>query len=73
MLESFRWLVQDARPGDSLFLHYSGHGGSQADETGDEADGSDETLCPVDYAAEGVIIDDVFTSILTSGSTQVPR
>jgi hypothetical protein len=26
-----RWLVADARAGDSLFLHYSGHGGQTPD------------------------------------------
>ena len=25
-LAAFKWLVKDAQPGDSLFLHYSGHG-----------------------------------------------
>lgn len=27
MLAAFHWLVTDNHPGDSLFLHYSGHGG----------------------------------------------
>jgi hypothetical protein len=26
ILNAFRWLVQDAQSGDSLFVHYSGHG-----------------------------------------------
>ena len=26
MINGLRWLVQDAQPNDSLFLHYSGHG-----------------------------------------------
>lgn len=25
MIEAFKWLVAGAKPGDSLFLHYSGH------------------------------------------------
>ena len=33
-----QWLVAGAREGDSLFFHYSGHGGTQADTQGDEAD-----------------------------------
>ena len=48
MLDAFHWLVADARPGDSLFLHYSGHGGQKRDLDGDEDDGMDETLCPCD-------------------------
>lgn len=26
ILEAMAWLVRDARPNDSLFFHYSGHG-----------------------------------------------
>ena len=32
------WLVWQAQPGDSLFFHYSGHGGSVRDRSGDEVD-----------------------------------
>ncbi|KAJ1982028.1 Ca(2+)-dependent cysteine protease [Dimargaris xerosporica] len=52
------WLVKDARPGDSLFFHFSGHGGKQRDQSGDEADGFDETILPVDYQTSGQILDD---------------
>jgi hypothetical protein len=45
--------------GDSLFMHYSGHGGSMRDDNGDEEDGKDETLVPVDYQNAGQIRDDV--------------
>jgi hypothetical protein len=50
--------VHDAQSGDSLFLHYSGHGGSIPDDDGDEADGMDETMVPVDYQSAGQIRDD---------------
>ncbi|KAJ3322650.1 60S ribosomal protein L8B [Boothiomyces sp. JEL0866] len=56
--KAFRWLVADAHPHDTFFLHFSGHGGSIKDEDGDESDGYDETLFPVDYLQEGVLIDD---------------
>jgi len=59
ILEGFRWLVDDAEDSDSLFLHYSGHGGHTADESGDEKDGQDETIIPVDYQTAGQITDDV--------------
>jgi len=36
----------------------SGHGGKLRDNDGDEADGYDETLIPVDYARAGQIRDD---------------
>jgi len=55
-----RWLIEGAQEGDSLFFHYSGHGGTTDDVSpeSDEADGKDETLIPVDYQANGVIVDD---------------
>jgi hypothetical protein len=56
---AFRWLVDGAQTGDSLFLHYSGHGATQKDSSNDDADGSDETICPVDYSSAGMITDDV--------------
>ncbi|KAI9183564.1 hypothetical protein H9P43_004482 [Blastocladiella emersonii ATCC 22665] len=58
IIKGLKWLVKGARPNDSLFFHYSGHGGSVADESGDEVDGMDECLCPVDYEENGVILDD---------------
>ncbi|GBG31912.1 Rho GTPase-activating protein 1 [Hondaea fermentalgiana] len=44
-----RWLLEGAEAGDCLFLHYSGHGSQVPDEDGDEEDGRDETLIPVDF------------------------
>ncbi|KAF8324509.1 caspase domain-containing protein [Amanita rubescens] len=35
MLSAFHWLVSNNNPGDSLFLHYSGHGGQT------------DTICPI--------------------------
>ena len=52
------WLVQGCQAGDSLVFHYSGHGSQQRNYTGDEVDGYDETLCPVDFKTQGMIVDD---------------
>ena len=41
------------------FLHYSGHGGQVADLDGDETDGMDNCIFPLDHQQNGVIIDDV--------------
>lgn len=57
--EGFLWLTAGAQPGDSLFFHYSGHGGQAADKSGEEADGMDETIIPLDYQQKGQIIDDI--------------
>lgn len=65
IVDSLRWLVADAQPGDTLFLSYSGHGGQVPDEDGDEKDGMDETLVPVDYQEAGQITDDLLFGILS--------
>jgi len=58
IIDAIQWLVEGAKAGDSLFLHYSGQGSQVRDENGDERDGLDETLLPVDYASAGQIRDD---------------
>lgn len=47
-----------------FFFHYSGHGGQAKDEDGDEDDGHDETIYPVDHEEAGVIVDDEMHAIL---------
>ncbi|KAF8839756.1 hypothetical protein BDN67DRAFT_904957 [Paxillus ammoniavirescens] len=64
MIDAMRWLVKDARPHDSLFFHYSGHGGQIPDKDGDEPDGLDEVIYPVDYKTAGVIVDDEMHRIM---------
>ena len=44
--------------GRMLFFHFSGHGAQQADPTGFEEDGMDETIVPVDFEEGGQITDD---------------
>ncbi|KAJ3114437.1 Ca(2+)-dependent cysteine protease [Nowakowskiella sp. JEL0407] len=58
LLEGLHWLVEGAQEGDALFFHYSGHGGTTLDHDGEEDDGLDSTLCPVDYLENGQITDD---------------
>ena len=64
MLRAMEWLVRGAAPGDSLFFHYSGHGGEEKDLDGDEVDGMDECIYPVDFQQSGSIIDDVMHDIM---------
>ncbi|AAS51654.1 ADL266Cp [Eremothecium gossypii ATCC 10895] len=64
ILRAMHWLVQGAQPNDSLFLHYSGHGGETEDLDGDEQDGKDSTLYPVDFETNGHIVDDEIHDIL---------
>jgi hypothetical protein len=54
------WLVKGSQTGDRVLFYYSGHGSSVRDDNGDEDDGRDEVLCPVDSIPniENVIRDD---------------
>ena len=47
-----RHLIAQARPGDIVVFHYSGHGQQVADDNGDEFDGKDESLIPFDYLSQ---------------------
>ncbi|KAK9802861.1 hypothetical protein WJX73_010703 [Symbiochloris irregularis] len=47
MINAMQWLTAGARPGDSLFFHYSGHGGTVKDPTGQEEKGYDSTICTI--------------------------
>ncbi|KAI9495508.1 peptidase C14, caspase domain-containing protein [Zychaea mexicana] len=62
MLAAMEWLVRDARPNDS------GHGGRVKDTNGDEDDGWDETIYPVDHqmfpGKSGQIVDDQMHDIM---------
>ncbi|KFA67264.1 hypothetical protein S40285_06716 [Stachybotrys chlorohalonatus IBT 40285] len=58
IIRALGWLVEGAQPNDSLFLHYSGHGGQTEDEDNDEDDGYDEVIYPVDFKDAGHIVDD---------------
>ena len=41
-------LIEPAKPGDTLFFHFSGHGQQVLDDNKEETDGLDETLVPVE-------------------------
>ena len=54
------WLAEGGAEVDAVrVFHYSGHGSYVADKNGDEPDGRDECLVPVDYESVGFITDDV--------------
>ncbi|GAV50236.1 hypothetical protein ZYGR_0U00920 [Zygosaccharomyces rouxii] len=64
MLRAMHWLVNGAMPNDSLFFHYSGHGGQTKDLDGDEVDGMDDVIYPVDFEMAGDIVDDIMHDIM---------
>lgn len=58
ILAAMDWLVAGASAGDSLWFSQSSHGSQVRDQNGDERDGLDETLVPLDYQTAGMITDD---------------
>ena len=67
------WLIGGTRPGDEVFLFFSGHGFFQPDTNGDEHDKRDETLVPFDAAVDyrsrpinvnGMIVDDEISVLM---------
>lgn len=57
ILEDVKWLVKDAKAGDVLWFHFSGHG-SQIKTATDDVDGMAESIVPVDFRTAGQIIDE---------------
>lgn len=72
ILEKMEKMANKITRGDTLFVHYSGHGGSLKQSIfkqlfiGDEEDGVDETIYPVDFneLGGGIILDDDLRRIL---------
>ncbi len=60
------WLIKGTKPGERAFFYYSGHGYYVWDKSGDEDDGYDETLCPVDtnLKSSSMILDDEMEKLL---------
>lgn len=50
IITALKKLITEAKSGDIIFFHYSGHGAQIPDHNGspDEADGFDECICPAD-------------------------
>lgn len=51
---------------ERVWLHFSCHGTQIRDISGDEDDGKDECICPLDFTSSGVISDDIIHKLLTS-------
>jgi hypothetical protein len=65
VLEGLDWLIRGARREDRLIFYFSGHGSMIPDTSGDETvDAKDETICPHDYATNGMLRDDDLRAVL---------
>ena len=63
MIRAMQWLVEDAKPHDSLFFHFSGHGSQCVDWSSDQDDVYTETISPLDFEQEGMIVNYVLSSL----------
>ncbi len=73
--KALKTLSAKSRPGDLVYVHFSGHGQPVEDRNGDEADGWDEALVPYDagqryvagvYDGRHHIIDDELNGCITA-------
>ncbi|CAI2167089.1 1074_t:CDS:10 [Funneliformis geosporum] len=60
IINAIKWLVHDPKANDS------GHGGQLVDESGEEEDGFDETIMPLDFEINGQIIDDELHNLMVA-------
>lgn len=69
ILEAIKTAAKTAKPGDTIFFHYSGHGSSQRDRRfhSDEVDGKDEVLCAIDEDIVDDQLYDEFVKIVPRG------
>jgi len=64
IIAGLEWLAEGGDDPEAVrVFHYSGHGSYVADQNGDEPDGRDECLVPVDYQSAGMIIDDTLKAV----------
>lgn len=73
---AIKWLhepAKNAKTPVSLFMHYSGHGSWTYDRDGDEDDGRDESICPLDYATAGCIVDDELKKLVVEPIANNPN
>jgi len=60
-------ILNNSKSGDSVFVHFSGHGSYTYDHSGDEYDGKDELIVTIDNKA---IIDDELKQIIQTNLKQ---
>jgi len=70
IIAAYKKVIKESKPGDSIFLHYSGHGSKVQDDDKDEDDGYDEVLVPLDFQQVGMIRDDDLYDLFVKGLPQ---
>jgi len=65
ILNELKNILETSKKDDTIFIFYSGHGSYTLDRNGDELDGHDELIVPLDF---NYIIDDDIKTIITTYS-----
>ena len=71
IIKALEEVVYDSVNLKHIWFHYSGHGASTFDQSGDERDGMDEFLIPSDFETNGVILDDLLYDIICQAKCPV--
>jgi hypothetical protein len=64
ILSNLTRLIAESGTLSEIWFHYSGHGSQVKDTNGDEIDGLDEVLVPIDFRQKGFITDDEIFNIV---------
>lgn len=65
ILNGLQTLLSNTKSGDTAFFMFSGHGTCTADLNGDEKDGQDELILPIDaYSIQTCILDDDLNKLI---------
>jgi hypothetical protein len=72
IVKALKRLAANRRRCDRSIVHFSGHGTQIWDVSGDEPDGLDEALCPVNFESADMVADDTLANILLNSKT-LPR
>lgn len=82
IVKQFKAIAAAARPGDCVYIHFSGHGQQVTDMDGDEDDGWDEAWIPYDadkryvkgvYEGGNHLVDDQINALLRSVMAKIGR
>lgn len=71
IIDGLNKLMSDSKSYKEIFFHYSGHGTRVSDTSGDEKDGRDEAIVPLDYSESGFITDDELRKIFSKSQCPV--
>jgi len=66
IIDSIDWLVKDLKKEESVYFHYSGHGGLTLDLNNDENSGNDSCIYPINNSNIEIITDDELKTLLVN-------